>query len=217
MPSLRPRPRVFVLEPAAHPWTDWGGYADVLVHGLTCQRGSDAIPVRLERTGPFVPPVTFPGTVDVVVTEPARARLAGLVPELRFREVVKARVARLDWHLWDAAGLEPKEIPDTNQPEDYILRSRHDADLAESLGPLWEVVADVDPEIEGEDGAFRLEDYQGQPLVRASLCRGYNYVSSEFRAALEDVAPEWTAFQPVRLERRPRARRSHDSRGTKSR
>lgn len=196
------RPKVWRLEPPPHARSHWRGYAEVLLHGLTAWRAGDHVALHLERTGPYVPALTFPGDADIVVTDALRAVLAARVRELRFREVVKSHVVRLDWHLWDVAGLEPRFVPPSLDPVDYIVGAPHDEELAAEMGPLFEVVADVDPEVEAEDGAFHYEDYIGQPLVRADLHRGANFVSEEFRAALEEAAPGLAAFHPARRARR---------------
>lgn len=202
MRAIRERPKVWQLEPAPHARRHWLGWADVLLHGLTRPRPNDHVALQLERTGPYVPALTFPGDADVVVTDALRAQLAERVRELRFRAVELSRVVRLDWHLWDVAGLEPKFVPESLDPADYVRGAPHDAELAAAIGPLWEVVADVDVHVEDEDGAFHPEDHVGQPLVRADLCRGANYVSDELRAALEDAAPGLAAFRPAGRTRR---------------
>lgn len=200
-------PRIYELLRPRHAWSHWGDFGDVLVHGLVTGRAYSELPLRLERTGPYVPPVTLPGPVDVVVTDAVRAALQDLVRELRFREVVKARIARLDWHTWNAAGLEPRFVPESNEPADYVLAAPHDEELARSLGALWEIVPDLDMEIEDDDGRLCPENYYGQPLVRGRLCSGRNYVSEEFRAALAEVAPDHVDFRPARAVRRLRASR----------
>ncbi len=198
-------PRVYELLRAPHAWSHWGDFGDVLVHGLVTSRAYSELPLRLERTGPYVPPMMQPGPVDVVVTDPVRERLQELVRELRFREVVKARIARVDWHTWNPEGLEPRFVPESNEPADYVLAAPHDAELAESLGPLWEILPDLDMEIEDDDGRLCPENYYGQPFVRGRLCGGRNYVSEEFRAALEEVVPGHAEFRPARAVRRIRA------------
>jgi hypothetical protein len=203
MPELRRRPRVFALEPALHAWRHWGDFADVLVHGMTRRRENLDEPIGLERAGPFVPAVTFPGRADVLVTEAARARLTDLVSELRFRPVVLAHVVRLDWQDWDASLAAPPRIPPSGDPADYLRDAPHDREIAESLGPVWEVVADVDHGIEGDAGSYWADDYCGQPLVRAEWWGGRNFVSEEFRDALLEVAPECVSFERARRARKP--------------
>ena len=39
----------------------WGDYGDVLVNGMSSGGRDDDGFIKLERTGPFIPPITFPG------------------------------------------------------------------------------------------------------------------------------------------------------------
>lgn len=101
----------------------------------------DRIP--LERTGPFVPPITFPffypnaGFVvtDALRKEIERAGLAGF----EFRPVLKVRIVRVDWQLWDSTSDEPEEWPESGEPEDYLAERPHSPELAERMGELWMV------------------------------------------------------------------------------
>jgi len=45
----------------------WGDYGDILYNGLDIGRRGET-PLRLGRTGPFVPPITFVWDGHVVVT-----------------------------------------------------------------------------------------------------------------------------------------------------
>jgi hypothetical protein len=58
------------------PESPWGDYGDILRHGMTSHLGpaSDGL-AQLERTGPFVPLISFPG-FDIVVTDGFRTKLA---------------------------------------------------------------------------------------------------------------------------------------------
>ena len=96
----------------------WGDYGDILVHGMADaqERAADGA-LELERTGPFVPPITFPGIPAVVVSDPFRRQLepSGLTG-FTFRAVHKTRIVRLEWHSWDQQALEPLEFPESGEP-----------------------------------------------------------------------------------------------------
>jgi hypothetical protein len=47
--------------------TNWGDYGDMLRHGMTNHLDRSGESLQLERTGPFVPPVTFPGASGFLV------------------------------------------------------------------------------------------------------------------------------------------------------
>jgi len=72
----------------------WGDYGDILISGMWVGDG------ELQRTGPFVPPISFPCTGDIVVTNESRRLLesSGLIGFL-FRPVTKEHIVRLEWHL----------------------------------------------------------------------------------------------------------------------
>lgn len=135
---------MYVLDKTEAPWGDYG---DILVHGMSLHLGRAAGRIQLERTGPFMPPVTLPGVGDVIVTDAVRQALEREVPGLVFRPVVKARIVRIDWHTWDRTVEEPPEYPSTGDPEDYLLERPHDPALADQVGPLWELVPAVVPSI----------------------------------------------------------------------
>jgi len=122
----------------AHPWGDYGS---ILVHGMSAhlKRGDGRI--QLERTGPFVPPVTLPGISDIVVTAAARAELERWgIDGLTFLPVDKTRIVRLDWISWDRTAPKPAEYPGSGDPEDYILGRPHDESCSRELGDLFELV-----------------------------------------------------------------------------
>src|SRR5262249_14925382 len=61
---------VTVLRPAETPWGDYG---DILFHGMTAHLDRHDEMLQLERTGPYMPPITFPGIGDIVVTDAFKA------------------------------------------------------------------------------------------------------------------------------------------------
>jgi hypothetical protein len=126
------------------PLTDWGDYGDILQHGMTSHLERVDGMLRLERTGPYMPPITFPGLGDVVVNSAGRKMLetSGL-SGFGFRPVHKTRIVELRWHDWDLTAREPAEYPRSGEPEDYILERLPDARVAEAIGDIWEVVVPV--------------------------------------------------------------------------
>jgi hypothetical protein len=55
--------QIYILREAGAPWGDYG---NILVHGMSAHAGRSMDGrIRLERTGPFVPPITFPGIGDI--------------------------------------------------------------------------------------------------------------------------------------------------------
>jgi len=106
--------------------------------------------IQLERTGPYIPPITFPGASDVVVTDAVKRQFERRLPALHFLPLlIKKHIVRLDWQNWDPTA-QPALRPITGEPEDYILRNPHDDRAANKLGILWELAAEIDPGIQGK-------------------------------------------------------------------
>jgi hypothetical protein len=99
--------------------------------------------LQLERTGPFVPAISFPGVADIVVTDPIKRALCERLSELSFKPVKKSRIVKLHWEGWPAAQPEPAILPESGEPEDYILTADHDPETADALGGLRELVPRV--------------------------------------------------------------------------
>ncbi|HVU34294.1 MAG TPA: hypothetical protein VHE61_12725 [Opitutaceae bacterium] len=74
---------------------------------------------------------------------PARVRKVGL-RGAQFLPVVKHHIVELDWGAWDTTQDEPPEIPESGEPEDYILRRPHSPAVAAAMPDLWELVASED-------------------------------------------------------------------------
>jgi hypothetical protein len=202
---LRLRYRIvsyYRLEAARMPWGDYGS---ILAGGMSMHLDRAGGHIQLERTGPFIPPITFPGIGDIIVTARLRDGLerSGLVG-FGFAPVIKARIVELNWHRWDRAAPEPKVYPSDGEPESYILSRRHSRAMANMLGNLWELVLPIGGTVERhpESAAFgteiRLKPSGGADIFRADGV-GYDYVSESARAWLTKHAGEWVAFHDVVL------------------
>jgi hypothetical protein len=195
-----------ILDGAPHPWGDYG---DILVQGMADHLGRAADGgLELERTGPLVPPITFPGISVVVVTSDFRSRLeqSGL-GGFTFRPVHKTRIVHLDWHQWDQNAPEPPVFPDSGEPEDYVLQSLHDPAVAEAIGPLWEVVLRSGVTVQRERTLPSDHDtslyvlaatWTGADLFLADGV-GYIYAADRAQEWLLSAVPQWVRFRNCRL------------------
>jgi hypothetical protein len=192
----------FLLKAAMAPWGDYGR---ILVHGMSAHLPRLDGSIQLERTGPFLPPITFPAS-DVIVSTPMRAAIldAGLTGAT-FRPVTKARIASLDWEAWDRASKEPPFMPSSRAPEDYVLAVQHDPGAALALGSVWEVVAPAVGTGERELVGRRPRQYRttisipddlAADLFRVGGLRQL-FVSRAAREWLERHAGEWVSFEDV--------------------
>ena len=185
--------KVYVLKTLDDPWGDYG---NILVHGMTRHLGKSESLLQLERTAPFIPPVSMPGIHDVVVTDDVRNKLIHVIPSLFFAPIKKARIVRLEWEQWNRSAPEPLEYPESGAPEDYILEREHDPALAEHLGPLWQLVPKINPNIQ-TNGKFNAAAYHQEHFVVADDFGGYAYISAELKLALSKIVNGFVGFEEI--------------------
>lgn len=156
---------------------EWGDYGDILQHGMTAHLPKLGGRLSLERTGPYVSPITLPGVADIVLTSEARELLerSGL-SGFSFAPVQKTLIVELHWELWDLRAKQPAEYPLSGEPEDYILGKPHSQTASEALGELWEVVIPHTATIlrtksvvnSYQELKFDLSSWNGADLVRGA-------------------------------------------------
>ena len=153
--------------------------------------------LTLERTGPFVPPITFPGISDIIVTDALRRALEEANLDLPgFREVVKMRIVKLSWEDWDLSADEPERYPAGGEPEAYVLGTKHDPQVSTGLGDLWELLVVEKPGLQLPGRRVDKNLYAGETIVRASRW-GCVYVAQVLRDWLEDHVSDWVSFEPA--------------------
>jgi len=193
-------PKIYYLK---RPVPPWGDYGDILIHGIASR--SKAGVLQLERTGPFVPPISQPSYGFVVVTaafleELQRSGLTGF----DVGKVRKKKVPLVDWRSWKPYGPKERKYPAEGEPEYYIELGTHSPEAAKDLGELFELR--IRPGIEvSREGGYHLvaESWAGQDFFTAKDERmrdHFNFVSKRARLWLLDRVSEWIAFekQPVR-------------------
>ena len=187
---------VFRLDASDLPWGDYGR---ILAHGMSMHLGRQNQLIQLERVGPSIPPITFPGAGDIVVTENFRAMLqvSGLTG-FTFRPVIKRHIVELDWESWDFAAEEPDHYPESGEPEDYILEGEHSPEASAALGSLSELVLHKGMDVERNGTKVRLlaETWDGTDFFQAKTTR-INCVSQRARAWLERNFADYVAFKPL--------------------
>ena len=184
----------------------WGDYGSILCNGLVSSVPEDG-PCRLQRTGPFVPPISIAFRRVVVVRDDIKARLerSGLRGVGGFRPLVLEKVVCIPWHEWDwEQPLDGPRLPFNGEPEEYIYHNPHDPETAAKLPPLWtwhpEQIGRVirSPEgvvclagiLQARRDVFRLRDKS----YRAVL------VNERGKHVLEDMVGDWLSFKPVQDE-----------------
>lgn len=180
----------------------WGSYGRILQHGMTGQSSRVNGNLALERTGPYVPPITFPGLGDILLTEEARRLLASSdLAGFTFRPVEKKLIVPLRWELWDLSAPEPPIYPAGNEPERYILDQEHSNEIAAAMGDIWELVIPITaqavadrPEKRGMPWIFRVNQstWNGNPIFRSN---NGTYLTEEARDWFSERWQQFVSLQ----------------------
>lgn len=176
-------PRWFRIKNTDPPWGDYGS---ILVSGITSRR-LDNGRLPYERVGPFMPPITIAGISNLIVSDEFKRQIEGSpVAGLTFLEVEKRRIVRLDWRSWDLTAENPQKYPAGADPENYILGRKHNPELAEAMGSIWEVVVDA-----------TVDEPGGNMIVRSAPTPFSHLLASEAAAGwLADNAADWLSITP---------------------
>jgi len=188
--------RFFALQSSFIPWGDYG---HVLQDGIATRSKRTGL-LQVQRTGPFVPPISLP-FMTVVVTADLKTRLgeSGLVGAV-FQQAVKEHIVHLEWEKWDRNADEPAEYPETGEPEDYILARPHSPETAAHMPALWELCLKNGAEGGREGDRFDPTLYivgsswDGSDFFTAHGL-GYRFVSERAKEWLEREVGQWVSFQ----------------------
>jgi hypothetical protein len=192
MPDPQP---IFLLE---KPETPWGDYGRILAHGMSMHLGRKDGLIQLERTGPRIAPITFPGAGDIVVTTAFRSAIekSDLVGST-FKPVIKSHIVELNWERWDLTMKKPFKFPKGGEPEGYILGQPHSPAAADALGELWEMCLEGGIDVV-RDGwkfvGFLPETWNGLDFFLARTT-GYAGVSQKARHWLEQNFGDCVKFK----------------------
>jgi hypothetical protein len=180
----------------------WGDYGYILSQGIA-KRDDGGQEVDLRRSGPFVPPITFPGFGNVIVTEETKHLIqrSGLIGIGAFVPVVKSRIVKIMWHEWDhEAGLTPDQLPFNGEPEEYILHNPHCQDTSEIIGNMWSWEPATIGEVIREHGQVSfcgIRDHEFDVFrVNDNFFRCI-FVNEQAMKFLNELAPECVYFQLV--------------------
>lgn len=165
--------------------------------------------IQLERTGPFVPPLSLPGRGDVVITEDMRSRLeSSEFADWTLRPVIKTHIVRIEW---SGEVIDPDD--QWGEPEEIILESPHDPKCSDEIGELYELELLYRCNVRSKEynktwTACELEcdDFVGGDLFWGKRPGGkIVLVSWRFRQWLEEQgAAKWLSFIPATIRTRPK-------------
>ena len=191
----------YILQRKSDPW---GGYGDMLMHGMAGRTSIDAGEIlELQRAGPFVPPISQPGLPGIVVTDDFRKQIEqSSLKGITFRPVQKTRIVNIAWHDGLRDADEPLRYPKEGEPENYILRLPHHRGVAEQIGVLWELAprqvcyTTRGPRIVQSNNEITLvtEGWDGSDVFLAEGVL-YCYVSGRARDWLLAHVPEYVDFE----------------------
>jgi hypothetical protein len=186
---------------------NWGDYSDILLHGMA-SRDSETGLLNLERTGPFVPPISFPTLESFSVTDSLRSEIErSLLSGITFRPITKKRIVNLNWQDWNLQAEEPEFYPKSGEPEDYILRRKHSPQVACQMPELWEAVIQEGAHVKRVEKKRRLElfllrdSWNGADIFRSPEVL-YIFMTPKGKSWFELHVPEYMAFEEMPLSPR---------------
>ena len=187
-----------------------GDYARIRVSGMSLHLPRKEGMIRLERIAPFIPPMSLPGS-DVIVT----AEFLKMISQSEFTNwTTKPVFKHLIVHCeWDGNGEFAREY-EYAEPEDVILWEQHNADLADKLGDLFELVLPIGCNAESISSArphcmwknVQYHSLSGGDLFCAQLPGGTVPMCSErFRSWIgsQPNVAKWVEFVPIQFQRVP--------------
>ncbi|MCE9531014.1 MAG: hypothetical protein K8T89_07805 [Planctomycetes bacterium] len=190
----------------------WGDFGTVLISG-NAHRETPTGPLLLHRTGPFLPPISFPwmraGGHRIVVSDEFRRQLESSgSADLQFGPAVKSRIIKLTWDKWDLAAEGPEQYPD-GEPENYIEDKPHNARAAAAMPKAWEFLPPLVPirvrELQNPQGGFldKYGAYSDQVEFPSLFTDHAEYgeliINDATRKWFESRVEEWVTFCDVEL------------------
>lgn len=176
----------------------WGDYGSILRNGIFHSEEQ-----RLDRTGQFVPPISFPALSGaVIVTNEARHKLeeSDMSGVGEFRAVSLGKVVPIDWQKWDKSRpLERDQLPFNGEPEEYILHNPHDAATASKIEPLWTWHPLRIGTVSRVEGVMRLEGIMDVHDVFRLCDDGWRkiIVSENGMRCVRGIFGDWVSFERI--------------------
>ena len=179
----------------------WGDYGDILSQGLAIRHDDGR--VELSRSGPFVPPISFPGSGNLLVTGETKNLLqnSGLVGIGEFLPVIKVKVVMIPWHEWNPHENLPNErLPFNGEPEEYIHHNPHCHATANAIGNIWSWEPERMGRVNRDQEKLSFEGIRESDFdVFRVNDRSFRriFVKDRVKKMIEQSAGNWVAFETV--------------------
>ncbi len=192
---------IFEVRSAFDPWGDYG---HIVIHGMASSRAENG-QLRLARTGPVMPPITFPSGGHTIVTdEMRRCMVAAGFRGVSYRPVIKEHIIEIHWEHWDWGRDEPGFYPPGGEPEFYFNRA-HSERASIPLGDLWELILVsgvdlekvLDPHRRHSSSFKALRGSRNDADIFFGKMSSIRYCSVRAKLWFERHVPAWVRFADV--------------------
>lgn len=180
----------------------WGDYGNILLYGFISKE-SDAL--SIERIGPFLPPV-YSYNKYIAVADSVKQHLDkhGL-NDLSLTKGKKKKVIYINWQDWKTENPIPNK-PKSGEPEDFILKGKHDELLANEMDEIWiispndtaKAIINKDKKVAGEYNHITLDltNWNKNDVFRTPQL-GYIFCTENFKNAVAFIPDSHLTFIPI--------------------
>lgn len=180
----------------------WGDYGNILFYGLLSDITDQIV---IERTGPFLPSAYF--IFDHIVVDDSTKHILETfdLKGVDYSLAQKKKIVNLDWKDWSFEEKIPYK-PKSGEPEDFILKGKHDEILAKNLGEIWAItpvetargLIDKSKKIPNEYNHISLDlgGWNGNDVFRTPQL-GHIFCTENFKNIVENIPNSYLTFIPI--------------------
>lgn len=180
----------------------WGDYGNILFYGFISKETDQ---ICIERTGPFLPAI-YSYNKYIAVVDPMKQTLEKYdLKGMDFSKGKKKKITPLDWQDWAIDEPIPHK-PKSGEPEDFILKGKHDELLANEMDEIWIIsptdtakgVIDRDKKVPDEYKHITLDlaNWNGNDVFRTPQL-GHIFCTENFKIAVENAPDSHLIFVPI--------------------
>ncbi|MDR6786635.1 hypothetical protein ABIE26_005179 [Pedobacter africanus] len=180
----------------------WGDYGNILLYGFISKESDQ---INIERIGPFLPAAYSYNKYIAVVDSVKQALEKYELKGLNLSKGKKKKIIPLDWQDWAIAEPIPHK-PKSGEPEDFILKGKHDELLANEMDEIW-IISPTDTAKGVIDKAKKVPDeynhitldltsWNGNDVFRTPQL-GHIFCTENFKVAVEHTPDSHLTFVPI--------------------